>query len=379
MRLIHTVPSVAKEASGPSYSVTRLCATLIERGLHVSLATLDWAPMSSKLPFLHTFPLGLGPRRLGSSPAMRSWLSEKAESREVDLFHNHSLWMMPNVYPGQVASKFGIPFVVSPRGVFTEYAMAIGSKVKPPFWRFVQKPALRAVSLFHATAESELVDIRRVGFRQPVAIIPNGIDIPAILPKKPSVLRKLLFLGRIHPNKGLDMLLPAWKVVENRFEDWQLVVIGTDDIGYLSQMQKLANDLSIKRIEFGGPLFGHAKWQAYADADIFILPSYSENFGMAVAEALASGIPAIVAKGAPWRGLETQGAGWWIDLGVDPLVACLEEAMAQPSTKLYEMGSRGREWMQSEFSWAEIALRMQATYCWILDGGIKPDWVIENY
>jgi glycosyltransferase involved in cell wall biosynthesis len=242
----------------------------------------------------------------------------------------------------------------------------------------VQKPALRSVCLFHATAESEYLDIRRVGFRQPVAIIPNGIDIPTLLPRSPSESRKLLFLGRIHPNKGLDMLLPAWKIVENRFKDWRLIVIGPDEGGYLSQMQRLAYDLSIERIEFGGPSFGSGKWQAYMDSDLFILPSYSENFGMTVAEALASSIPAIVAKGAPWSGLETNGAGWWIDIGVDPLVACLEEAMTQPRERLYSMGSRGREWMQSEFSWVGVASRMQDTYRWILGGGSKPNWIIEN-
>ncbi len=378
MRIIHTVPDISNEASGPSYSVARLCATLIEQGQDVTLVALDSAPMASPPAFLKTFQLGFGPRRLGRSPTMKLWLNQKAILHEVDLFHNHSLWMMPNVYPGQVASKYNTPYVVSPRGCFTEYAMTIGSKIKHIFWPLVQKPALNKVSLFHATAESEYADIRRMDFHQPVAVIPNGIDLPEFLPKKPKDSRTLLFLGRIHPNKGLDMLFSAWKEVQDRFTDWHLCIVGPDESAYSSQMQKQANDLSLKRIEFAGPLYGDRKWQAYADADLFILPSYSENFGMAVAEALAAGTPAIVTKGAPWGGLEKNKAGWWIDIGLDPLVTCLEDALAYPSENLNRMGNAGREWMQKEYSWLKVATMMTETYRWLKYGGETPKHVFVD-
>lgn len=377
MRIIHIVPSISNEASGPSPAVAGLCASLIKQGQDVTLAALDWPPMPLPPAFLKSFPLGLGPRRLGRSPAMKQWLLE-AKLRGVDLFHNHSLWMMPNVYPGQVARKYNIPYVVSPHGTFTEYAMTIGSKIKRVFWPLVQRPALNAVSLFHATAESEYADIRRQGFRQPVAVIPNGIDLPEFLPKQSIGLRTLLFLGRIHPNKGLDMLLPAWKAVQDRFTNWRLYIVGPNEGCYLSQMQKQAHDLSLRRVEFAGPLYANRKWQAYADADLFILPSYSENFGMAVAEALATGTPAIVSKGAPWRGLQQRRAGWWIDIGLDPLVACLNEALSQTPDTLNAMGQRGRSWMEEEFSWSRLGQQMAETYSWILSGGTKPEWVIEG-
>lgn len=380
MRVIHVVPAIAEEASGPSYSVVRLCESLIAQGQDVTLAALDWAPLPAPPPFLKTFPLGLGPRRLGRSPGMRRWLDDAARQGTADLFHNHSLWMMPNVYPGWVARQQQVPLMVSPRGTLSAWAMSSGSAIKRVFWPWLQKPALAATTCFHATAESEYDDIRRMGFRQPVVIIPNGIDIPDLVPKILNESRTLLFLGRVHPKKGVDLLLHAWQVVMTRFPDWDLQIVGPDNGGYLVKMQALAARLRLERVVFPGTLYGKEKLCAYREASLFVLPTHSENFGMTVAEALAAGTPAIVTKGAPWGGLEQQqGAGWWIDIGVDPLVACLEEALSLSPQNLVKMGQRGRDWMEAEFSWAQVGKRMAETYHWILEGqeaSTKPDWIL---
>ncbi len=234
------------------------------------------------------------------------------------------------------------------------------------------------MTCFHATAQSEYEDIRRMGFLQPVAIIPNGIDVPPLQEKAGGGLRTLLFLGRIHPKKGLDMLLPAWRAVQSRFQDWRLRIVGQDNGGYLDQMRSLATELGLERIEFSGPLYGHDKWRVYGEADLFVLPTYSENFGMAVAEALSAGTPTIVTRGAPWHDLESYGAGWWIEIGLDPLVACLETAMSLSPRDLAAMGQRGRDWMVREYSWSRIGWQMAETYRWMLQGGERPAWVIED-
>jgi len=177
----------------------------------------------------------------------------------------------------------------------------------------------------------------------------------------------------------LDILLPSWKAVQNRFPSWQLQIVGPDNRGYLTQMQQLANKLGLERITFTGALHGIEKWQAYRDADLFILPTYSENFGMSVAEALAVGTPAIVSKGAPWNGLVKKSSGWWIDIGLDPLVACLEDALSRSSDELERMGSNGRNWMDAEFSWAHVGKQMLETYSWILQKNTnKPNFIIES-
>lgn len=356
----------------------RLCESLNGSDTCTRLVTLTGDKMV-RLPFHQTFRYGFGPRRLGNSPSMRYWLEQQARVGSVRLFHNHSLWMMPNVYPGNIAADYGIPYVLSPRGCFTEYAMSIGSHVKKLFWPLVQKPSLRSVNLFHATAESEYLDIRRMGFRQPVAVIPNGIDIPDVsLDNGTSGLRTLLFLSRIHPNKGLDLLLPAWRYVQDRYPEWRLLIVGPDENNHLSEVKKLALDLELERVFWEGPVYGKRKFDLMASSDLFILPSYSENFGMVVAESLASGTPAIVLKGAPWHGIEQNRAGWWIDADSDSIAACLSAAFSMPDARLRQMGISGRSWMQRDFSWDTIAEKMRRTYDWISDGKDRPSWVLTD-
>lgn len=381
MRVVHIVPAITKEASGPSYSVVRLCESLIAQKQEVTLAALDLETIPSPPCFLKTFPIGWGPRQLGRSPSMHHWLEKQLQSNTVDILHNHGMWQMNAIYPGSVAKKFNRNLVVSPRGAFSEWAMQYGSVTKKAFWPLLQQPAIANASCFHATAISEYEDIRRLGFRQPVAIIPNGIDIPDIIHKVQQDFRTLLFLGRIHPVKGLDMLLPAWKTVQNHFPNWQLVIAGSD-IGYygksdyLQEMQSLAQKLGLERIKFIGELRGIEKMQAYQNSELFILPSYSENFGVTVAEALATGTPAIVTKGAPWNGLVAQQAGWWIDINLDALVATLEDALNRTPEYLEQMGMRGRTWMTDEFSWERIGSQMVNTYQWLLDKSLPvPAWV----
>src|SRR5437867_5458823 len=130
MRVIHVVPAITEEASGPSNSVPRLCESLIGTGVDVQLAALDWSSVPVSLPYLKVFPLGLGPRRLGVSPSMRSWLEAEADSGRVDLIHNHSLWMMPNIYSGRACRAGRCRLVVSPHGTLSAWALGLNALTK---------------------------------------------------------------------------------------------------------------------------------------------------------------------------------------------------------------------------------------------------------
>lgn len=376
MRVIHVLSSVDDEASGPSYSVVRLCESLIETGADTRLAALEWSPRTKSAPYLRRFPLGIGPRRLGRSPEMHRWLVDQAQSRRVDLIHNHNLWMMPNIYPGKVCQHYAnCRLMVSPRGTLSGWALGFHALRKKVFWRLLQGPAVRGAACFHATCESEYQDIRKLGLVQPICIVPNGIDVPPLLKPPASDRRRLLFLGRIHPVKGVTTLLHAWRAIQYRFRDWELHVVGPDDNGHLADVRALAADLNLVRLVFAGPLYGAKKLNAYRSADLFVLPTHSENFAMTVAEALAAGTPAVVTVAAPWSRLTDEGAGWSIEVGLDSLVACLEAALGTSPSLLAQMGLAGRHWMAREYAWQTIGEQCAVTYRWLLEGGHTPAWV----
>jgi glycosyltransferase involved in cell wall biosynthesis len=246
--------------------------------------------------------------------------------------------------------------------------------------RLGQRATLERTDLFHATSEAELGDIRRLGWKQPVAIVPNGINIPQV--KTLDVVKRinngsriLLYLSRLHPEKRIDNLLKAWKDLEHRFSDWDLWICGPLEGAYPQAMVELSKSLQLKRAMFKGEVLGAEKTRVYCGADLFVLPTNTENFGMVVAESLACGTPAIVTKGAPWSGLETNRCGWWIDNGVEALRDTLIHAMLLPKDELCDMGQRGRQWMEREYSWDMQADKMRSAYEWLLHGGIKPDFV----
>jgi glycosyltransferase involved in cell wall biosynthesis len=177
-----------------------------------------------------------------------------------------------------------------------------------------------------------------------------------------------LHLGRLHPKKGIDRLLHAWASVEPRHPDWSLQIVGPSESGHGEALAAQSAALSLRRVEFCDPLFGAGKDIAYRNADLFVLPTLDENFGMVVAESLANGTPVICTKGAPWAALDAERCGWWIEHGVAPMAAMLEAAMNLPRLELDEMGARGHRWMEKEFSWERVADDMETVYRWCLSG-----------
>jgi glycosyltransferase involved in cell wall biosynthesis len=304
-------------------------------------------------------------RRLRSSQALSSALHDAALI--ADVIHNHGLWLMPNVRAGQAAASVGVPLVVSPRGMLAPAALAFSRLKKRAFWALLQGPVVRTAACIHATSEQEYEEIRGFGLANPVAIIPNGIDVlGSVQPTvRPSAERLVLSLGRIHPKKGLAGLVRAWSKVEDGYPGWRLKIVGPPEARHDNELRALAMALGLTRVSVEGPIYGEAKTTAYEDADVFVLSTLNENFGLTVAEALAAGTPVISTKGAPWSGLESEGCGWWIDHGVDALATAMTHAMALPREALKAMGKKGREWMARDFSWDRIARDMLDVYFWL--------------
>lgn len=374
MKVVHVVPHIDKEAAGPSYTVPRLCDVLVGEGNDVTLMTLKATSRNCRFK-LELYPQWEAAAKFGISHLLARALGRY--SHHVDVIHNHSLWSMTNIAAGWVAIGHAAKFVNSPHGALSPWALSHHSFRKKIFWP-LQKRALAKADLIHVTGEAEFQDVRDLGFVAPIVVLPNGIDIPE-KPKfreiKVGSRRILLFLGRLHPVKGIDNLVKAWSNLENKHLDWELRIVGIGERRYQESLNNLIHSLRAERCTICAPLYGEKKSEAFFSADLFVLATHSENFGIAVAESLAHGCPAIVTKAAPWKGLESNDCGWWIENDLSALEATLTHAMSLPVNKLKEMGSNGREWMRRDFSWSAIGEKMNMAYEWLRSGEEKPKWV----
>lgn len=383
MRAVHILARVRSGDGGPAYTVPRLCKALAANGADLELLTVsDGAAVSTDeegyrlRSFVWNYagtPVLHGMR---ASSEMQRALCISAQSAEV--IHDHGLWQMPNIYAGRAAMRAGKPLVVTPRGMLSPAALSFSRVKKSAFWHLLQKSAIAHAACFHATSEQEYRDIRAAGFTQPVAIVPNGVDIPARADpgmRNSAELRTILSLGRIHPIKGLDILLDAWRKIAPAHPDWQLRIVGPDANGYAESLRTVVSEQRIPRVSIEEAVYGDEKQRLFAKASLFVLPSRSENFGVTVAEALAAGVPAIATTGAPWQELVTQDCGWWIECGVDPLASAMTQAMGLPAERLRAMGAKGRRWAQEQFSWARVARDMLQVYAWITGSAECPSFV----
>lgn len=357
----------------------RLCVALREQDVETRIHTVVGTNTPSN-PFIvahmqdfANFPL-LGALRLSSNLA-RGLLAEISTS---EIVHTHGLWLMPNVNAGQIAAKTERPLVVTPRGMLAPEALAFSTRKKQLFWQFLQGPAYAHAAVWHATSTAEAGDIRNFGVRAPIAIIPNGVDVPTSSgPRVPREGKQhnVLYLGRLHPKKGLSDLVAAWSHFAAERPDWMLRIVGPDEGGHRAELEKMALELGVPRVVFNGPVYGAEKELVLRDADLFVLPTRNENFGIAVAEALAAGIPAIVSRGAPWSGLESERCGWWVERGIEPLVSAFREAMALCDDERRVMGEQGRKLVARDFNWNRIARDMRSVYEWVLGKAERPSTV----
>jgi len=376
LKVVNVVPTMSQQADGVAVFVGKISNGMKEADTCVRVATLDWVPHSKYPENFKIFPLSWGPRRLGRSQQMLDWLKYEVKFDKVDVIHNHGLWMMPNIYSGLACKKSRTKLMISPHGALSSWALNRSYIKKWIFYKSLQQSTLKIATCFHATSEAEYLDIRKMGFSQPICIIPCGVDVSPLDSRTITKRRVLLFLARIHPVKGLNNLLFAWQSVEREFPDWDLHIAGPDNEGYLTEIKLLVNTLGLKRVVFRGPLYGDLKLKAYQDASLYVLPTHTENFGITVAESLAAGTPVIVTKGAPWSKLQVHNAGWWIDIGITPLIDCLKKTMMLSNYDLKAMGINGRKWMEADYSWSIISDQFKSVYNWLDTGVEKPPTVI---
>ena len=377
--MLHVIAGLSPHNGGPSYSVPRLGRALRKNGCRVDLLTVSDTSILPVDPTAQAYPHRFASipffAELRFSSDLKKALAKKAQN--ADIIHNHGLWLMPNVYAGHAARKGNSRLVVSPRGMLATEALKFSALKKRVFWTLLQKPAFASAAVWHATSIEEANDIRSMGIEAPIGVIANGIHLPERTATHAANggQKTLLFLSRIHPKKNLPDLIDAWALVSAQRPDWRLVVAGPDEAGHRTQLEILARSRGAESIVFTGAVYGKEKDALLESADLFVLTTRNENFGLAIAEALAAGVPAIVTRGAPWAGLETERCGWWIDHGVEPLTAALLKATALPAAVRREMGARGRAWMARDYTWSSVAGQMIELYSWIGGNAERPSFV----
>lgn len=329
-----------------------------------------------------------------------------------DVIHIHGLWDPFLHRVARWGRERGVPYVVSPQGMLTAWSLSQKRIKKQLALALYQRRDLIAAALIHATAESEVEDIRRLGLRQPIVVAPFGIDIPTVSAAQVAggtgrgPGRMALFISRMHPKKGLANLLDAWATLKQQAtthqpptQPWHLVIAGPDEAGHKGELlaQAATLGLSVRQcpvppagrlpleadVIFTGPVFDEQKTALYQQSDVFVLPTHSENFGVVILEALACGVPVITTKGTPWQQLEDVGrsdrelgqparAGWWIDIGVEPLVTVLRQAIRATDSERAAIGDNGRWFARERYSWSAAARTMNDAYQWLLAGGPPP-------
>lgn len=281
-----------------------------------------------------------------------------------DVLHDNGIWLGHHHKLAAIASLKHIPRIVSLRGMLEPWALKHKWSKKQLAWYAYQRRDLRRAKLHHASAEKEAANLEGLRLGVPIRVIPNGMEVA---PEKRRTQgngrnsRVALFLGRIHPVKGLPMLVEAWKRVNP--VGWNLRINGPDEAGHREQVEKAIRATGAEDcISVGEALFGQAKEAALLEADLFLAPSFSESFGMTIAEALGHGLPVLTTTGTPWSVLQERGCGWCVEPSVEGIAQGLREATSAEIETLVEMGCNGRHLVQSEFGWDRVARQFLTTY-----------------
>jgi glycosyltransferase involved in cell wall biosynthesis len=371
LSILFGVGSLFKRSSGPYLTTLQTSQELRARGHDVQILgtrsrsesgpPIDWAGM-------HTiaFPK-VGPDTLHFAPRASHWL--RRCSLRPDVISLEGVWLHLFGKIAHWASRQKIPYMITAHGNLNPVALRVSSWKKSLARTWFADQMLERAACFHAITEQEYRWIRDYGLKQPVCLIPNGVNLPSEtaqdLPPEFQGRRTALYIGRLHHIKGLDLLLNAWARVAEAHPDWQLIVAGNDD-GAQRDLLALRASLRLEqKVQFVGPVHGEMKAAWLANCDFFVLASRSEGLAMAPLEAMSRGKPVLLTSSSNFPEAAESGAGFEVACDLDAIQRGLRAMMGKDEVQLRAMGAAGRSLVQERYNWHTVCSELEQVYGWL--------------
>ena len=373
MKVLFFITSISLKGGGPSRSVPMMAKGLSEAGVDVALLTFYSEDMNTHA--LEGSSVELITLKDGF---VFSEIESMIRERRFDVVQLQSIWSPVYHKMAKICRKLGMPYIVTPRGMLEPWSLQQKSFKKKLAMFLYQKNDLNKAACIYTTADMEAQNVKDLRIKAPCSVIPNGIETDGYPCRTSSAIvkKRILFLSRIHVKKGIELLIDSWKDLAVSFPEWEVKIVGNGEEEYINELKlKISRSGLEKCIKILPPVFGQAKVELYQSSALFVLPSYSENFGMVIAEAMSCGVPVITSEFTPWGVLNEEKAGWCIALSVEKLIATLREALNKNPEELYKMGQKGAELVRARYDYRSVAKQTVSLYEWLINSGEKPEFV----
>lgn len=376
MRILQTIAGFGAHSGGTSTCTYDLISALHQIDCKVDLMTLRAVDlMGDGESWIKALPHD-GLTSYGFSKNINAFLRES----DYDIYHTNGMWMHCNHETCLLARKKKKPYIITPHGMLYPQALKRSAWKKNILLSIggVSKD-LTIASCIHATCKEEMLHYRALGYKNPVAVIPNPVPIPDFLQeiRHDNNIKRIGFLGRLHPRKNVEALIDAWILLATKVKDAELLIMGKGDTEYEQLLKNKVRQHNLHNVIFAGFVTGREKFEKLASLTALCVPSDFENFGMIVTEALSVGTPVIASSGTPWQELNTNQCGYWINNDVHAIANTIEKIFELQDSELTQMGINGKQLVESKYKDIQVALKMKQLYEWILNGGEKPEFVYD--
>ena len=360
MKIIHYIPSIDRMAGGISTYMQVLAKPLGTMAEVHIMTHASENPLPMENCKVHDIP-----RYRPFSGVWKKAVVDLLDSVRPDIVHVNCCWTPDCAMIQRLAQKRGYKVVLTPHGMLEPWIIKrhYWTRKVPALWLY-QKAAVQRADCVQATAESERDNLLKLGYNSNIKVVRLGIDAESIEMKRSwKKSRQILFLSRVHVKKGINFLVEAADVLRNELQGYKILVAGEGDADYVEAMKRMICDRGLQDIvQLIGGVYGDEKWRLFQTSDFFVLPTHSENFGLAIAESLASGTPVITTVGTPWNDLNSSNSGAWIEIGTQPLVETLRRFLSLSDEDLETMGKNGRKLIETKYSAKVMAEEMMEVY-----------------